>query len=144
TATGFVTQARGLVSYTIPKADVQVAATLQSNPGAQIVANYTVTSAQAAITLGRPLSNNAPNATINIVSPGTVYGDRLNQLDVRATKILKFGRARVNFGIDVYNLLNSNAVQTYNSSYVPNATTWPLPTLVLPARFAKLSAQIDF
>jgi hypothetical protein len=144
TATGFITQARGLVSYTIPKADVQVAATLQSNPGAALVANYTVTSAEAALTLGRPLSNNAPNATINIVSPGTMYGDRLNQLDVRATKILKFGRTRTNIGIDVYNLLNSNAVQTYNSSYVPGASTWPLPTLVLPARFAKLSAQIDF
>ncbi len=103
-----------------------------------------MTSAEAAKTLGRPLSNNAPNATVNIISPGSVYGDRLNQLDVRATKILKFGRTRTNIGIDVYNLLNSNAVQTYNTSYVPGATTWPLPTLVLPARFAKVSAQIDF
>jgi len=144
TATGFVSQFRGLVSYTIPKVDVQLATTWQSNPGAPIVANYTVSSAEAAKTLGRPLSNNAPNVSVNIISPGDLYGDRLNQLDVRATKILKFGRTRVNAGIDVYNLLNSNAVQTYNSSYVPGAATWPLPTLVLPARFAKLSAQIDF
>ena len=144
TDSGFLTQARGLVSYTIPRVAVQVAATWQSNPGAQIVGNFTVTSAVAAQTLGRPLSNNAPNVTVNVVPPGSILGDRLNQLDIRATKILKIGRTRTNVGIDVYNLLNSNAVQTYNSSYVPGATTWPLPTLVLPARFAKVSAQIDF
>jgi hypothetical protein len=144
TATGFITQARGLVSYTIPKIDVQVAGTVQSNPGSQIVANYTVTSAQAAITLGRPLSNNTPNVAVNLIPPGAMYGDRLNQLDVRATKILKFRRTRTNVGIDVYNLLNSSAVQTYNTSYVPGAAVWPLPTLVLPARFAKISVQFDF
>jgi hypothetical protein len=103
-----------------------------------------VTSAQAAITLGRPLSNNAPKVAVNLIPPGAMYGDRLNQLDVRATKILKFRRTRTNIGIDVYNLLNSSAVQTYNTSYVPGAAVWPLPTLVLPARFAKISAQIDF
>jgi hypothetical protein len=144
TATGFLTQARGLISYTIPKVDVQVAATLQSNPGAPIAANYVVSSVEAAKTLGRPLSNNAPNVTVNLIPPGGMYGDRIDQTDFRATKILKFGRTRTNVGIDVYNLLNSNAVQTYNTSYVPGAAAWPLPTLVLPARFAKVSVQFDF
>ena len=144
TATGFLTQARGLVSYTIPIVDVQIAGTFQSNPGAAITANYTVSSAVAAQTLGRPLSNNAPNVSVNLIPPGAMYGDRLNQLDFRLTKILKFGRTRVNAGLDVYNLLNSNAVQTYNTSYVPGAATWPLPTVILPPRFAKVNVQVDF
>src|SRR5690606_32308389 len=99
TATGFVTQVRGLVSYTIPRLDVQVAATLQNNPGPAITANYAVSSAEAAQTLGRPLSNNATNAIVNLIAPGTLYGERLNQLDFRATKILRFGPTRWNVGV---------------------------------------------
>jgi hypothetical protein len=144
TATGFRTQARGLVSYTIPTLDVQIAGTFQSNPGAAITANYAVTSAVAAQTLGRPLSNNAPNVAVNLIAPGALYGDRLNQLDFRAAKILKIRRTRVNIGVDVFNLFNSNAVQSYNTSFVPGAATWPLPAAVLPPRFAKISAQVDF
>ena len=40
-----------------------------------------------------------------------------------------------------HNALNSSAVQTYNQTLGPAYLT---PTLVLPARFAKISAQIDF
>jgi hypothetical protein len=43
--------------------------------------------------------------------------------------------------LDLYNALNSSAVQTYNQTYGPAYLT---PTLVLPARFAKISAQLDF
>ena len=93
------------------------------------------------MSLGRNLSGNAANVAVNIVAPGTLYGDRINQLDFRVAKILKFGRTRVQVGLDLYNALNSSAVQTYNQTYGPAYLT---PTLVLPARFAKVSAQIDF
>jgi hypothetical protein len=95
----------------------------------------------AAITLGRPLSGNAANTTVNIVEPGTLYGDRINQLDIRLAKILRFGRTRTQVGLDVYNVTNSSAIQTYNQTYGARYLT---PTLVLPARFAKVSAQFDF
>jgi hypothetical protein len=137
----FLTQIRGAGAYTIPRIDVQVSATLQSKPGTQLAANYNVPSAVAAITLGRPLSGNAANTTVNISQPGKLYGDRINQLDIRMAKILRFGRTRTQVGLDVYNVTNSSAIQTYNQTYGARYLT---PTLVLPARFAKVSAQFDF
>ena len=137
----FLTQVRGAGAYTVPKIDVQVSATLQSKPGTQLAANFNVPSALAALTLGRPLSGNAANTTVNIVQPGELYGDRINQLDIRVAKILRFGRTRTQVGVDVYNVTNSSAIQTYNQTY---GTRYLTPTLVLPARFAKVSAQFDF
>jgi len=137
----FLTQVRGAGAYTVPKIDVQVSATLQSKPGTQLAANFNVPSALAALTLGRPLSGNAANTTVNVVQPGELYGDRINQLDIRVAKILRFGRTRTQVGVDVYNVTNSSAIQTYNQTY---GTRYLTPTLVLPARFAKVSAQFDF
>ena len=56
-------------------------------------------------------------------------------------KLLTFGRTRAQFGIDLYNAFNSSAVQSYNQTF---GTAYLTPTLVLPARFAKLSVQVDF
>jgi hypothetical protein len=137
----FLTQVKGVGAYTIPRIDVQVSATLQSKPGTQLAANFNVPSAVAALSLGRPLSGNAANVTVNLVQPGTLYGDRINQLDFRVAKIFRFGRTRTQVGMDVYNATNSSAIQTYNQTY---GTRWLTPTLVLPARFAKLSMQFDF
>jgi len=125
----------------VPAIDVQVSATLQSKPGTQLAANNNVPSAVAALTLGRPLSGNAANTTVNIVEPGKLYGDRINQLDIRVAKILRFSRTRTQVGLDIYNVTNSSAIQTYNQTY---GTRYLTPTLVLPARFAKVSAQFDF
>jgi hypothetical protein len=48
-----------------------------------------------------------------------------------------------NVGFDLYNLLNSSAVLSYNQNFVPNVS-WLRPTLLLTSRFAKISATIDF
>jgi hypothetical protein len=149
TSTGFVTRYTGLGSYTVPKVDVLFSGTFRSDRGAPLAANYTVTSAVAALTLGRPLSNPAPNITVNLVEPGTLYGDRVNEFDVRLAKILKFGRTRTNVGFDIYNILNSAAVLTYNQNFVlPSATSpngqWNVPTGVIQPRFWKSSVQVDF
>ena len=80
---------------------------------------------------------------MNLVTPGTVYGDRINQLDLRVQKVLRFSRARTQVSVDLYNALNSSAIQTYNQTFIANGS-WLTPTLILPARFAKISAQVDF
>jgi hypothetical protein len=140
---GFVTRVTGLGAYTIPRIDVLVSATIRSDQGSQLAANYVVTSAQAQQTLGRPLAGNTPSITVNLLEPGAMWGDRINEFDVRVAKILRFGRTRTNVGVDIYNVLNANPVLTYNQAFTPGGR-WLVPTSVLAARFAKVSASIDF
>jgi hypothetical protein len=143
TSTGFATRYTGLGSYTVPKVDVQLSGTFRSDQGQTLRADYAVTSAEAALTLGRGLSNNVPNVTVNLIEPGTLYGDRVNEFDLRFAKILRFGRTRTNVGFDVYNLLNTAPVLTYNMNYNPTGR-WLVPNTVLQPRFWKFSVQVDF
>ena len=142
-AYGFLPQFRGLTSYVVPRADLQLSATFQSKPGAMLAANYVVPSSVVAPELGRNLSGSAPNVTVNLVAPGTMYGDRINELDVRAGKILRHGRSRTLIAVDIYNVLNSSAVLAYNSAFVPNGT-WLQPMTILTPRLFKITAEFDF
>jgi hypothetical protein len=142
-AYGVLTQLRGLGAYTIPKIDLQVSGVFQSKPGALLSANYAVPAAVVAQSLGRLPSGNVTNVTINLVKPGSMYGDRLNQLDFRVAKIVRLGRTRTTVGVDLYNVLNSSAILTYNNVFVPNGP-WLQPNSVLTGRFARISAQFDF
>ena len=137
----FQSQIKGLAVYTIPKIDVQLSATLQSNAGTQINANQVVPSAVVAQTLGRPLSGGQASVTINLLEPGQMYQGRVNETDLHIGKLLRFGRTRTNVGVDIFNMFNSDVVLTSNSTYGP---AWLTPTLVMPARFAKVSVQFDF
>jgi hypothetical protein len=142
-AFGILTQFRGFASVTIPKADVQLSATLQSKPGPMLAASYAVPNDSVAPSLGRNLSGNAANVTVNLVKPGTMYGDRINQLDLRIGKMLKYRRSRTLLALDIYNAANSSAVLTYNSTFVPGGT-WLQPLTILTPRFVKLTAEINF
>jgi Carboxypeptidase regulatory-like domain len=142
-AYGFLTQLRGLSSYIVPKVEVQLSATFQSKPGAMLAANYAASNSIVAPSLGRDLSGNAPNVTVNLVAPGTMYGDRITQLDFRVAKTLTYGRSRTLIALDLYNALNSSAVLTYNNTYVP-AGPWLQPLTILTPRFFRLTGEIDF
>ena len=141
-STGWTTRYTGLGTYTLPKIEVLVSGTFRSDQGAQLAANQAFTAAQT--TLGRPFANNAPNVTVNLIEPGTLYGDRVNEFDMRFAKILRFGRTRTNVGFDVYNITNSAPVLTYNQTFSPTSTTWLTPNSVLQPRFWKFSVQFDF
>jgi len=138
--TAFLTQVKLLGSYTIPGIDVRLAGSFQSIPGPPISANVVVPSAVAARSLGRPLSGGAANVTVNIIDPGTMYGDRLNQLDLRLSKLFRVGRTRTTLNLDVNNVLNVNPVTSESPVY----TIWRRPQSILLPRFAKISMQFDF
>jgi hypothetical protein len=144
TSTGWTTRYTGLGSYTLPKVDVLVSGTFRSDQGANLAANMAFTAAQT--TIGRPFANNAPNVTVNLIEPGTLYGDRVNEIDLRFAKILRFGRTRTNVGFDVYNVTNSAPILTYNQTFAPAAARnpWLTPNSVLQPRFWKFSVQLDF
>jgi hypothetical protein len=138
--TPFLHNLKFLASHTIPRIDVRLSGTFRSVPGPQVWANYTATNAVISPALGRPLSGGAANLPVNIVDPGSVYGERLNQVDVRLAKLLRFGRTRTTLNLDVYNLFNVNTVLTVNNAFA----SWQRPTSILLARFAKIGVQFDF
>ncbi len=142
-ATGFLTQFRGLATYTIPKILVQVSGVLQSKPGPQLSANYAVPASVIAQALGRPPAGNVTNVTVNLVEPGTLYGDRINQMDLRTAKILRFGPTRTMIALDLYNAFNSSVVLTYNNAFVPGGT-WLQPNSILTGRLARISAELTW
>ena len=79
--------------------------------------------------------------TVNLLNPGQMYGDRVNELDLRLAKVVSFRKTRTNIGIDIYNVTNSSVTLTYNSTY---GTTWLRPTSFIAARWVKITAQINF
>jgi hypothetical protein len=142
----FLTSFRGLATYIVPKLDVNLSMTWRSDPGPQLEANYVVTNAVALPSLGRNLSSG--NVTVNLVQPGTLYGARINNLDMRLAKIIRLAGTRAQVGFDVYNLLNNDVVTTYNNGYTAPAagrgSIWAVPTAILPARYIRLNLQLDF
>ena len=134
----FQPDVKGLVSYPLPWWGLTASATLQNRPGPQILATYTVTNATVQ-NLGRNL--NSGSASTGLIAPGTLYGDRFTQVDVRFGKNFRFGNRRISASMDVYNLLNSNAVLTQNNTVGPN---WRTPTSILQGRLVKFGAQVDF
>ncbi len=140
-ATNWLTQVKFLGSYTIPRIDVLVSGTLQNLPGPPILANYNLSTADAAKTLGRPLSGGAANVSVGLINPNTVFGDRLNQVDFRVGKVLRYGKMRSTVSLDLYNALNVSAILAQNNTFGP---AWLQPTTIMPARFAKVSLQFDF
>ena len=136
----WLTQVKFLGTYLIPKIDVQFAGTFQSMPGWAIASIYNVPSAQAALSLGRPLSGGAANAPVNLLQPGSTYNDRANQLDFRMSKIFRFGARRATVNFDIYNALNANPVLLQNNNYA----VWLQPQKIMDPRLFKLSAQLDF
>jgi len=147
-ASGFLTQFRGLSSYVIPKIDAQISAIFQSKPGPAIVANWAVPNAIASAALGRPLAGNVANVTVNLIEPGTVYGNRINQLDVRVAKNVRFGSKRTMLSLDLYNATNTGAVLTYNAAYAPPTATAPgvfkQPQTVATPLMVRFTAELTF
>ncbi|PWT86920.1 MAG: hypothetical protein C5B57_00195 [Blastocatellia bacterium] len=136
----YLTQAKVAGVYTVPHIDVQLAGTFQSIPGPRLVANVIYPTSVIAPTLGRPLSGNAQTASVNVIAPASAYGDRLNQLDFRVGKLLRFSGMRTAVNLDLFNALNGNAVMSENPSF--NAYRQPL--LVLNPRIVKFSINVDF
>ena len=91
---------------------------------------------------GTPLLNN--QQTVNLLQPGELYGDYVRQVDLRAGKILRFGRTRTLVAIDVYNLLNANPGLTYQQAFTGTGATWFNPTSLLMPRFVRFNITTDF
>ena len=85
---------------------------------------------------------------MNVLPPGTVYGDRLNQLDFRIGKRFNLnagGNLRASF--DIYNVFNANAVSREQYGFNPgagDADQYLTPLGLQPGRLAKVTIQLNF
>jgi hypothetical protein len=140
---GFVTKITGLGSYTVPKVDVLLGMTFRSDQGAPLRATWNAPTASVTAALGRPAVGVGNTIPIDLIAPGEKWGDRVNEIDLRFAKIFRFGGTRTHIGLDIFNVLNQDAILTYNQTFTPGGA-WLAPQSVLTPRFYKLSAQIDF
>ena len=87
---------------------MQFAGTYQSIPGGLEEAQYLEFSTG---TLGRAYGTSvvAPFREFQIVEPGSLRLDRINQFDFRISKIFKSGKTKTIINFDLYNLFNDGA-----------------------------------
>jgi hypothetical protein len=146
----FLTQFKVLGAYSLP-GQVQLSGTFQTTPGPAISASYVASNAQIAPSLGRNLSSCpaatgacSATATINLIEPGTLYGDRMNQFDIRLAKSFIVDRLRLQASMDLYNAFNANAVLQMNTTYGTNGASWLVPQAILNGRLVKFDLQVSF
>jgi len=129
--------------YPLPWYGVQFAATFQSLPGPQITASRTYTNAEIRPTLGRNLATGAAGtAAVQLIQPGTMYDERLYQLDLRVSKIFRLGgHHRLQANLDIYNAGNASSILAINTTY---GASWLRPTSILQGRLVRFGGQWDF
>jgi hypothetical protein len=154
--TPFLTNVKALASYQLPWG-VRASAAFQNIAVASAITatvNFPTTTALSpavpsiATQLGRPFNGGA-TANVNVITPNSMYNDRLNQLDVKISKIVRVNRGSLQLSLDVFNLFNANAILNQNTAYgspfvISPQGTWLSPTSLLQGRFAKFGARIDF
>jgi hypothetical protein len=153
------TSFRGLASYTVPKIDVLVSASMRSlettpgggvaTNGLSLAANYVVPNTVIQQSLGRLPANALATGTttVNLLKPGDLYTlARINIVDMRFAKILRFAGKRTDVGIDLYNLFNSNVTTAYQQTYEyqTNGASWLTPTTIAAPRLARFHATFTF
>jgi hypothetical protein len=158
---GWQTNLKGLATYNVPRIDVLVSGTFRSLPyagsefpsiqsqslsGQVLALNIPGVIVDPNLKLNRAFGSGIPVENFQIVKPGALYGDRLNAVDLRFGKILKYGTTKTQVTLDVYNLFNSNTTEVYQRTYTaPGAgSTYLNPLSIMSARFFKITAQFDF
>jgi hypothetical protein len=156
----FQTTVRGLATYTIPKVDVLVSATIRSQPAvllgatAATTAQWIVPNSVIVAAFGKlpPGATATGTTTIQLTdNERRVYADtRRTQIDMRFAKIVRVRRTRSDIGIDLNNLLNTNyptgysTTYTYSAGNTGNGGTWGNPTSIYTPRFVRINYTLSF
>jgi len=150
----YQTTVRGLASYTIPFVNVLVSTAIRSQPPLARAATWPVPNSVVVQLLGRVPPGGTPGGNTNVTlfdNEHRLYADhRRTQVDMRVAKIFRFGRTRVDVGVDGENLLNTNYTTGYDNTYRYSAGntdlggTWNNPTAIYTPRYARLNFTVAF
>jgi hypothetical protein len=152
----YQTTVRGLASYTIPRVDVLVSTAIRSQPPLPLVATWPVPNSLVSQPqyLGRIPPGGTAGGNTNVAlldDDHRLYADnRRTQVDLRVAKIFRFGKTRLDVGVDGENLFNTNYATTYDNTYqysVGNTAiggTWNNPTAIYTPRYARLNFTVSF
>jgi hypothetical protein len=166
----FRTSLRGSASYNVPWVDVLVSGVFQSLPGTDISANLTYAKDQvqwnpeSAARATRPCnsalngigcfnSGQFPNTvSVPLLLSNEMFGERVTYFDMKFAKNIRFAGRRLQVGVDVYNIFNSDAITGYQGTYTvdnPNTVavepnTWLDPTSLISPRYVRFQLQFDF
>jgi hypothetical protein len=141
------TDAKFTAIYPLPW-DLRVSALYMNSPGVSIRASQVFTNAQVRPSLGRDLGQCRGAATCNgtvtidLIPPDTLFGDRVQELDVRFSRIFRLaGKTQLTGNFDVYNLFNASTLLNQNTRYGP---TWQAPIQIMGGRLLKFGFQMNF
>jgi hypothetical protein len=152
-ANPFQTTIRGLGSYTVPKIDVLISATVRSQPPVELAANWVVPNSTIIGLLGftPPGTLATGNTTISITDNDhrLFVDNRRTQVDMRFAKVIRFGRTRSDIGVDLWNVFNTNYATGYegtfaNAGATTASSTWGNPNAIYPPRFVRLNFTVNF
>ena len=81
--------------------------------------------------------------TVNLLPPGQIFADSINQIDMRFGKIINFGSKRANIAVDVLNLFNANTGTAFQQTY-GDGSQYLKPAAILNPRFVRFNVTVDF
>jgi hypothetical protein len=136
-------------SYQFP-GEIRLSGTFQNTAGRANLADYPATNAVIVPSLGRDLAAGVRGtATVPLIAPQTMFEARRNQLDLRATKLLRLTtKLKLEASVDIYNVFNASDVNLSNNTYGP---TWLRPLndaysggAILTGRLVEFSGRLTF
>jgi carboxypeptidase family protein len=87
-----------------------------------------------------------PNLTraslsLNLNAPGTEFGDRINQLDLKVARTFRYGRVSISPNIEAFNILNpDNIVSVVTNNYL--SASYKRPNSIVQGRLVGIGAQV--
>jgi hypothetical protein len=113
---------------------------------------YTASSpcvAQNKCTIGQLVDPGMTLASLNVplIAPNTEFGDRINQLDINVTKLIKVGRYNISPKFDLFNALNASpvyAVRSVGGAMLYGTSSYMVPQSILVGRVFQLGVIVKF
>ena len=143
--------------------DMALSFVFQSLPGERRFSNYTIARQREFVEqqLGHPLQNTGLRVplfpggvgffngrgglttTSQYVDNSLQWEPQVNQLDLRLTKVLRFGGGLIRANFDAFNIFNGSSVTRVLDTYT-DPGTYPAVTAIMNGRLFKFGATIDW